>query len=166
MKIVQKFILDVREIILNGLFGAEDSTLQEFKLGFVAGILLFFILAVIIRLSVLLFFSRDKRSKGIRIMGDEGTIVISPSAVSDLIKGIGNSIKHIEVSNVKLLEEKESGAFITVHLIMEGIETNFSKISSDFQKKIQESLKEQLGIECIKKIVICLDKIIIKTGKN
>ncbi len=142
------------------LFKAEESNLENFKLGFVAGVLVFAILAVLIRL-VLLYLSRgDRRSRGIKISGDNGSIVISPGAISDLVKGIGNGIKHVEVSKVKLLEAQDETLYLEVHIVMAGGETRFGDISNEFQRQVVETVKDRFGVQCIKSVAVHLDKIV------
>ncbi len=153
MEHVHQFVLDV-------LFKADGTDLENFKLGFVAGVAVFAILALIIRILLLYVFRGDRRSKGIRISGENGFIIISPSAISDLVKGIGNRITHVEVSKVKLLEAKDRSLYLEVHLVMAGGETRFGEISSGFQKQVVETLKDRFGVQCVNSVSVYLDKIV------
>ncbi len=155
---------DVYQSVLDILFRADEIDLENFKLGFVAGVLIFAIFAVILRLILLYINSGDKKSKGIKIAGDSGSIIISPNAVSDLVKSIGNGIKHIEVSKVKLLEANDESLYLDVYLIMDGGDTKFSEISSKFQNQVVETLKDKFGVQCVKNVVVHLDKILEVRG--
>jgi hypothetical protein len=151
--------------ILDSLFTAKEVDLQNFKRGFIAGVAVFFILAVMVRILLLYLFRGDKRSNGIKIIGEGGGIIIAPGAVSDLVKGIGNGIKHMEVSKVKLFNSGES-LYLNVYVVMEGNDTNFSGVSNSFQKQIIEALKDRFGIECVKNVNVYLDKIVASKGSG
>lgn len=144
------------------LLNAKDLDLQNFKHGFFAGVIIFAVLAIIIRLAILIFFSGgDKKSMGIKISNENGSIIISTTAVSDLVKAVGNSIKHVEVSKVKLFESsKDKSLYLEVHLIMGGSDTKFGELSNELQQKIINVVRDRFGADCIKSVIVNLDKII------
>ncbi|HOK03941.1 MAG TPA: hypothetical protein P5105_03395 [Victivallales bacterium] len=143
------------------LLSAKDIELQNFKHGFFAGVITFAILAIILRLIIFLFSSGNKKSRGFKISNESGSIIISAQALSDLVKGVGNSIKNVEVSKVKLIEsENDKNLFLEVHLVMGGADTKFGELSAILQQKILDSIKDKFGVDCIKSISVFIDKIV------
>ena len=154
-------IENITSKLLDLLLSAKDIDLQNFKHGFFAGVIIFAILAVILRLLIFFLFSKgEKKSKGIKISNENGSIIISSGAISDLVKAVGNSTKHVEVSKVKLLESEDKSLYLEVHMIMGGTDTKFGDLSNELQQRIINTIKDRFSADCVKSVSVHLDKII------
>ena len=130
---------------------------REFKLGFLAGIVIFLVLALLVRIIFIFIITSRRRCPGILMPTSQGSIFVSTAAIADLIEKETESFAHVKIYKTHLLREDNS---ISIELIV-AIRFKDEKVVNmleQMQLKILDSLKERLGIDRVKSVNIRIRK--------
>ncbi len=94
-------------MIQNYLFDVNDTEIFAFQCGYLTGALvalLFFVL-----LGLLPFLLRyPKHAKGVALRSAHGQILISATAIADLVKSIGSEFSELEILKVALFHDRKA----------------------------------------------------------
>ena len=136
-----------------------DRLIQDFgpfRAGFLSAGLI--ILAVVILYYLVLLFSR-KRIHEIIIPGGQGALVVSTSAVSDLVNAVISSrFRCITVKKI-ILWKGSGGTVMEIYGTFDIDGGRLPDIADDMREAILKNLDGQLGITSIKEIVPNIRKI-------
>ncbi len=125
----------------------------SFQAGYVAGVGVFVALAILFSLAYWFIFRYPRRSAGISIRGQLGSIFISSHAISDLVKSLEGDFKDIEIAKVLLLDCKKFNRIeIQVNYELGG--QSMTDIAPALQGRTVEALKDVFGIECIRDVSV------------
>ncbi len=138
---------------------SQSEAFYNFKMGFMGGVLVFFVLAILTRIIFLFYVSRLNLCKGISIKGANGKIFISASAVADLVRLSSSSFNEIRIEKIALINDKD---FLSIDLqisIMNGKDP-LTMILESLQAKILETLSDRLGVNSVKSVNIKVKKVV------
>jgi len=142
--------------VLLGFKSFEDFKhidLFSFQAGYVAGVAVFVVLAIVIALAYWLVFRYPRRSAGVSIRGPLGSIFISAHAISDLVKSLESEFKDIEIAKVLLLDCKKFNR-IEIQINYELGGQAMTDIAPALQSRTVESLKDVFGVDCIRDVSV------------
>lgn len=133
--------------------------LPGFANGFIAG--LFTILFIYIVLKLIIFFIRGKVKKcsGVISNSKTGHLHISSAAISDLVKSVGSQYTGLVIRKSKLYKKGKKFK-IRILAYLNSSEVNFGDVVEDFRSEVINSLKTNLGVECINNVDIDLKRIV------
>jgi hypothetical protein len=132
--------------------------LPGYQNGFYSGVIALIILIIIIRIIILLCKSSRKKCAGIDTISDSGELHVSSAAISDLIKALEGDIEGITVKKTGLYKYKKE-YYIKIIADLDNKNANFPDLVDTIQGKIMEAVKVNLGIECIQKIDVHLQRV-------
>lgn len=112
-----------------------------FQYGFVAGVAVFFVLYVILRL----YWACRRRVKAIVIRGDGGDFVISKKAIFEFLRSSIRESSDAELTDIALY--KRLGGKIRVNLMLSlGSVYQFNAIHDELRTRLLDEMQEKLGI--------------------
>lgn len=136
------------------LFKFSDPEIFAFQSGFLSGVIVFAVLAILIKVMVMIIFGYPKKVDGIPVEGENGTLFISSTAVSDLVESLEPSFKSVEITKVSLMKDKKRSHFVRVDVIYNIGGGDMTAIASMMQTSIITQLKEVFGISTITSVDI------------
>jgi hypothetical protein len=146
------------EVYLQELLSEIGYNLPGFQRGFAIGVAVLFILLVLLRLLIVFLNPRRRKCQGVDTTCEDGALFISSSAISDLI-----SAQECEFDGIRftksILYKRKSKYYIKLNAELETKEVNFPDLISTIREKIFNSLKKNLGINCVDKIDIIIRKV-------
>jgi len=129
----------------------QEDVLVNFAYGFVVGAAAFLLVLLIVKIVSLIFFSGQKRAKGIRIAGNNGSLFISSDAIADLIKALEANYRYLDISKVSLYDRNKFYAIeIQVNYDLDG--GDLPLMASEFQAMTLSKLNSVFGIDCVKEV--------------
>ena len=146
---------------MNGFLGfIEELRNMEsfsFQVGYAAALGLVLLLVVIAALVYMVFFRYPRRSAGVYLRGEIGSIFISSHAVADLVKSLESEFKDIEIVKVLLLDCKHFNKIeIQVNYALGG--QSMAEIAPSLQARTIDSLRDVFGIEGIREVAVRVRK--------
>ena len=144
--------------ILNYFTESGDKVLSNFNYGFIAGVVVFFVLAIFTRLIFFVFFSNPNRCPGITIRAEKGKIFFSAGAIADIVRIASSSFTNVRLDKIYLIKEKDILSIdITTTIINR--EDPLTGTMEMLQAKILDTMSERLGISSVKSVNISVKKI-------
>ncbi len=136
---------------------AKVSDEYSFVVG-VASMALLILLLVTLAFSfrTFLFFRGIRSTKGLLVKTPQGEMLVTSSALRDFV-----SIELKSISDIKLLKTKlvtKGSSFNLLIVISAPQHTNIPKLTGQIQSCLEQSIKDQLGIDSSRKIEIQLKK--------
>ncbi len=138
---------------------SPSESLSNFNMGFVAGVLVFFVLALLTRLIFFLFFSNMNRSSGITINALKGKIFISSGAVSDIVKISASAFHEVRIEKIFLMKEKEL-LYIDIFISIMNSKDPLTGVIELLQNRVLETLNERLGINSVRTVNVKVKKVV------
>ncbi len=139
------------------LLESDSQNIFSFKVGFISGVAVFLVLAILTRLLFIFFSAHSRKCHGITIPGPRGNVFVTAAAVGNLVERCADSFGHVRIDKVLLIREKDSIS-ISLHVVLQDKE-ELLKVSEQLQNKIFEILKSRFDIECVKTVNIRVKKI-------
>ena len=147
----------MKQIIQNYLFTVNDSEVFAFQCGYLTG-------ALVALLFVLLLGFLPRSAKGVTLRAPHGKLLISATAIADLIKALGAEFNDIDIVKVNLYHEKKGALRLYISLIYFTDGDSMLKVAESFQNRVLEALKHNFGIENIHNIELHVRKSKTKTS--
>ena len=149
----------ITEMVRNYLFDVSDSEIFAFQCGYLTGamVALIFVLVLGLLLTVL---RGSRRARGVALASAHGRILISATAISDLVKSVGTEFPALEILKVGLYHDRKKTLRLSIAVSFpynpdgESIVT----VSENFKTRLLDVLKHNLGIENIQNIEIDVRK--------
>lgn len=150
----KKKVCPMKEMLHKILLHFEEIRTVSFQHGYFTGVavsvlilLLFILLYLLLRAPV--------KSKGILLSTPNGTLFITSSAISDLIREVEKNFPSLKILKSVLLEKK-GGPVLDLKVNFQKMEGNLPLpvIAESLQTQISDAMKNTFGIENVKEINI------------
>lgn len=141
------------------LLGASNQSLYNFKIGFLAGVIVFFLLAILTRLIIFFFISNKNRCDGISISSLKGKIFVSASAISDLVRIAASSFGEIKIEKIALKKNNET-LYLDIAISIISGKDPISGVIEMLQAKILDTLNDRLSVNSLRSVNVKVQKIV------
>ena len=144
----------MKEFISEFLLRFEEMRTSAFQYGYITGV----VVAVLLLLLLLLLYCLLRapvRCKGIMLATPNGTLFISASAISDLVREVEKEFASLKILKSTLLEKK-NGAVLELKINFPKTEENISlpAVAESLQQRILQALQNTFGIDSIQEVNI------------
>lgn len=148
----------IKQMIQNYLFDVNDTEIFAFQCGYLTGALV--ALLFIVLLGLLSFILRYPRhAKGVALRSAHGQILISATAIADLVKSIGGEFSEFEILKVALFHDRKAlRLHVAVSFPYNPDGESITVVAAHFENRLLEALKCNLGIENIRNIELDVRK--------
>ena len=149
----------ITEMVRNYLFDVSDSEIFAFQCGYLTGamVALIFVLVLGLLLAVL---RCPRRARGMALASDHGRILISATAIADLVKSVGAEFPALDILKVRLYHDRKKALRLAVAVSFPYNPDGESilAVADGFKSRLLAALKHNLGIENIRNIEIDVRK--------
>ena len=147
------------ENLLTRLFESQDQLMNNFNMGFAAGVA--FALLIILFLLLLRIFTiwkfRTRRCSSIAIRRPEGDTEISREAVISVIRSSGSEVKNIVVNKIEIFQ-RGLKYFLKLRIDFDTSGGSLTPQEDLLRKKIVEGLRNTYGIDSVCRISVKVEK--------
>lgn len=144
----------MKEFVSMFLLRFEEMRSPAFQYGYIAGIAIT-VLMLLLLLLLYFLFRAPVRCKGIMLATPNGTLFISASAISDLVREVEKEFTSLKVLKSTLLEKKKNVTLdLKINFPKTEENTSLPAIAESFQRRIIQALQDTFGIDSIKEINI------------
>ena len=147
---------EITEMVRNYLFDVSDSEIFAFQCGYLTGamVALIFVLVLGLLLAVL---RCPRRARGVALASDHGMILISATAIADLVKSVGAEFPALDILKVGLYHDRKKALRLAVAVSFPYGESILA-VAAGFKTRLLAALEHNLGIENIRNIEIDVRK--------
>lgn len=144
----------MKEFISTFLLRFEEMRTPTFQYGYIAGIAIT-VLMLLLLLLLYCLLRAPVRCKGIMLAAPNGTLFISASAISDLVREVEKEFASLKILKSTLLEKKK-GVTLELKINFPKTEENTSlpAVAGSLQERIMQALQNTFGIDSIREINI------------
>lgn len=139
-----------------GFFSFDTGS--EFLAGFMSGLMVF-ALALLIALILYWLIAASRRSKGVLLQAERGTVFIAARSISDLVKSLEADFTGLKIDKVSLRSRRSS---TWLEVLMEFQPTDgmpLPQMLDAFQKKTLAELEAAFGINSISEVKIRIGRV-------
>ena len=139
-----------------GFFSFDTGS--EFLAGFMSGLMVF-ALALLIALILYWLIAASRRSKGVLLQAERGTVFIAARSISDLVKSLEADFTGLKIDKVSL-RSRRSSTWLEVQMEFQPADgTALPQLLDSFQKKTLAELEAAFGINSISEVKIRIGRI-------
>jgi hypothetical protein len=153
------------DAMVQWLLRAGDAERYDFRLGYVAGVLVVLLLLLAIKLVLVLLFGERGRSAGVAIRGEHGTIFIAATAIADLVRVACLDYPRLELGKVTLREGRD-GLQLELVLDAECEGGSLPELTAEMQRRVLADLKDRFGIEAIRRVDVRIKHLLAAGGRS
>ena len=132
-----------------GFFSFDTGS--EFLAGFMSGLMVF-ALALLIALILYWLITASRRSKGVLLQAERGTVFIAARSISDLVKSLEADFAGLKIDKVSL-RSRRSSTWLEVQMEFQ------PQLLDSFQKKTLAELEASFGINSISEVKIRIGRV-------
>jgi hypothetical protein len=151
--------------IVQWLLQFDDPERFNFRLGYLAGVLVVLLLLAGFKLLQVLLFGESGRSAGVAIRNEHGTLFITATAIADLVRAVCLEYPRLELSKVSLRTCKD-GLRLELALDADCDGGNFPDLTAEVQKRILAELNERFGIDAIRRVDVQVKHLLASRGRS
>ena len=130
----------------------------EFLAGFMSGLMVF-ALALLIALILYWLIAASRRSKGVLLQAERGTVFIAARSISDLVKSLEADFTGLKIDKVSL-RSRRSSTWLEVQMEFQPADgTALPQLLDSFQKKTLAELEAAFGINSISEVKIRIGRV-------
>lgn len=138
-----------------GFFSFDTGS--EFLAGFMSGLMVFALALLALILYWLIAASR--RSKGVLLQAERGTVFIAARSISDLVKSLEADFTGLKIDKVSL-RSRRSSTWLEVQMEFQPADgTALPQLLDSFQKKTLAELEAAFGINSISEVKIRIGRV-------
>lgn len=139
-----------------GFFSFDTGS--EFLAGFMSGLMVF-ALALLIALILYWLITASRRSKGVLLQAERGTVFIAARSISDLVKSLEADFAGLKIDKVSL-RSRRSSTWLEVQMEFQPADgTALPQLLDSFQKKTLAELEASFGINSISEVKIRIGRV-------
>ena len=139
-----------------GFFSFDTGS--EFLAGFMSGLMVF-ALALLIALILYWLIAASRRSKGVLLQAERGTVFIAARSISDLVKSLEADFTGLKIDKVSL-RSRRSSTWLEVQMEFQPADgTALPQLLDSFQKKTLAELEVAFGINSISEVKIRIGRV-------
>ena len=139
-----------------GFFSFDTGS--EFLAGFMSGLMVF-ALALLIALILYWLIAASRRSKGVLLQAERGTVFIAARSISDLVKSLEADFTGLKIDKVSL-RSRRSTTWLEVQMEFQPADgTALPQLLDSFQKKTLAELEAAFGINSISEVKIRIGRV-------
>ena len=139
-----------------GFFSFDTGS--EFLAGFMSGLMVF-ALALLIALILYWLIAASRRSKGVLLQAERGTVFIAARSISDLVKSLEADFTGLKIDKVSL-RSRRSSTWLEVQMEFQPADgTALPQLLDSFQKKKLAELEAAFGINSISEVKIRIGRV-------
>ena len=139
-----------------GFFSFDTGS--EFLAGFMSGLMVF-ALALLIALILYWLIAASRRSKGVLLQAERGTVFIAARSISDLVKSLEADFTGLKIDKVSL-RSRRSSTWLEVQMEFQPADgTALPQLLGSFQKKTLAELEAAFGINSISEVKIRIGRV-------
>lgn len=139
-----------------GFFSFDTGS--EFLAGFMFGLMVF-ALALLIALILYWLIAASRRSKGVLLQAERGTVFIAARSISDLVKSLEADFTGLKIDKVSL-RSRRSTTWLEVQMEFQPADgTALPQLLDSFQKKTLAELEAAFGINSISEVKIRIGRV-------
>lgn len=139
-----------------GFFSFDTGS--EFLAGFMSGLMVF-ALALLIALILYWLITASRRSKGVLLQAERGTVFIAARSISDLVKSLEADFAGLKIDKVSL-RSRRSSTWLEVQMEFQPEDgTALPQLLDSFQKKTLAELEASFGINSISEVKIRIGRV-------
>lgn len=139
-----------------GFFSFDTGS--EFLAGFISGLMVF-ALALLIALILYWLIAASRRSKGVLLQAERGTVFIAARSISDLVKSLEADFTGLKIDKVSL-RSRRSSTWLEVQMEFQPADgTALPQLLDSFQKKTLAELEAAFGINSISEVKIRIGRV-------
>ena len=131
----------------------DNLQMRNFRVGYVWGTIVVILLLVLVKVLHYYFIARQRKVPEVQISGEGGSLFISASAISDMVRFVGSKFEYLEIQKV-FLREGKNGIVMAINVVYDMHGERFPVLASQLKETIRQNLDGQLGIDCIETIDI------------
>ena len=137
-------------MIGNYLFDVSDCELFAFQCGYLTGALVALIFVLVLGL-LLTVLRCPHRARGVLLPSAHGRILISATAIADLVKSVGTEFPAIEILKVGFYHDRRKTLRLTIAVSFPYNPDGDSivNVSENFETRLLDALQHNLGVENI-----------------
>ena len=151
--------------VVQWLLQFDDPEQYDFRLGYLAGVLVVLLLLAAFKLLQTLFFGDQGRSAGVAIRNEHGTLFITATAIADLVRAVCLNYPRLELSKVALRTCKD-GLQLELSLDADCDGGNFPDLTAEVQKQILAELNDRFGIDAIRRVDVRVKHLLASRGRS
>ena len=147
------------EKLLTRLFESQDQLMNNFNMGFAAGVataLLVILVLLLLRIFTIWKF-RTRRCNCIAIRRPEGDTEISREAVISVIRSSGSEVKNIVVNKIEIFQ-RGLKYFLKLRIDFDTSGGSLTPQEDILREKITESLRNTYGIDSVSRISVKVEQ--------
>ena len=139
-----------------GFFSFDTGS--EFLAGFMSGLMVF-ALALLIALILYWLIAASRRSKGVLLQAERGTVFIAARSISDLVKSLEADFTGLKIDKVSL-RSRRSSTWLEVQMEFQPADgTALPQLLDSFQTKTLAELEAAFGINSISEVKIRIGRV-------
>ena len=145
-------------MLQNYLFQVDDVEIFAFQCGYLTGALIALLFVVLLGL-LLTILKHPRHAKGVALRSAHGRLLISATAIADLVKSVGGEFAEIEILKVALFHDRKAlRLYVAVSFPYNPDGESITVVADHFENRLLDALKYNLGIENIRNIEIDVRK--------
>lgn len=139
-----------------GFFSFDTGS--EFLAGFMSGLMVF-AFTLLIALILYWLIAASRRSKGVLLQAERGTVFIAARSISDLVKSLEADFTGLKIDKVSL-RSRRSSTWLEVQMEFQPADgTALPQLLDSFQKKTLAELEAAFGINSISEVKIRIGRV-------